>query len=376
MTPIDELTQEPWRFDFFDTMRRLERQFGREIKSDPGRPNDTSGRPALPRIGDAATRRDEYALLGQDPFFAFPASNLSLFSAQSDRRFSIFVKFLGLLGPQGALPLATTEEAWRWSLVQDDAFPRFLDILNHRFLQLFYRAWADSRPAAQHDRPDSDRFVAYVGSTIGVGSPIFEKLDLVPDAGKLSFAGLLGSKAKSAARLASAIRGMFGVEAEIEEFVGSWLELSPDDRTLLGGSLCGLGVDTMVGSSCYSVQDKIRVRLFVSDMAEYRRFLPEGQLCEPLVDLLYFCLGDEIDWDVELHIPARQAPGAGLGVRAQGSAASAWPFPTQLGWTSWLSPRPNDGGIRSDARFHALERTRAKRAGGAAGRRNEGTEDG
>ena len=58
----------------------------------------------------------------------------------------VLVKFLGLLGPQGALPLATTEEAHHWLLTRDDAFPRFLDILNHRFLQLFFRAWADSRP--------------------------------------------------------------------------------------------------------------------------------------------------------------------------------------------------------------------------------------
>ncbi len=361
MNPIDELTQEPWRFDFFDTMRRLERQFGRAIEADPGAPRDTSARPVLPRIGDAATRRDEYALLGQDPFFAFPASNLSLFAALSDRRYRIFVKFLGLLGPQGALPLATTEEAWRWNIAEDDAFPRFLDILNHRFLQLFFRAWADSRPAVQHDRPDADRFVAYVGSAIGIGSPIFAALDLVPDAGKLAYAGVLGAKAKSTTRLASVIRGMFGIEAAIEEFVGCRLELSVEDRTLLGGSLSTLGVDTMIGDSYYSVQDKIRVRLFVSDMEEYKRFLPEGSHSQALVDLLYFSLGDEIDWDVELCIPARQAPGAGLGAREVGSGASAWPFSAQLGWTSWLAPRSDADELRADARFHAAERARAKR---------------
>ena len=54
--------------------------------------------------------------------------------------------------------------------MRDDAFPRFLDLFNHRFLQLFFRAWADSRPIAQHDRPRDDRFIAYIGSMIGVGS--------------------------------------------------------------------------------------------------------------------------------------------------------------------------------------------------------------
>ena len=35
----------------------------------------------------------------------FPASNLSRVVANDDQRLQIFVKFLGLLGPQGALPL-------------------------------------------------------------------------------------------------------------------------------------------------------------------------------------------------------------------------------------------------------------------------------
>ena len=74
-------------------------------------------------------------------------------STTRDGRLRILVKFLGLLGPQGALPLATTEESLTWWLMRDDAFPRFLDLINGRFLQLFFRAWSDARPIAQHDRP-------------------------------------------------------------------------------------------------------------------------------------------------------------------------------------------------------------------------------
>ncbi len=36
-------------------------------------------------------------------------------SAIRHGRLRVLVKFLGLLGPQGALPLATTEEAYSWS---------------------------------------------------------------------------------------------------------------------------------------------------------------------------------------------------------------------------------------------------------------------
>ena len=185
MKLIEQIGQEPWRFDFFTVMRRLERSYMER-----------------PRIGDSSSRRDEYVLLGQDPYLDFPASNLSKFERETSDRFRVFVKFLGLLGPQGALPLATTEEAYGWNLMRDDAFPRFLDILNHRFLQLFFRSWSDARPIGQHDRPETDRFAAYVGTMIGIGSPPYRDRDAVPDAAKLAFSGLMAPQAKS--RLAAA----------------------------------------------------------------------------------------------------------------------------------------------------------------------------
>jgi type VI secretion system protein ImpH len=338
MTDPKEMEKEPWRFDFFDTLRRIERQ------------GALQGISPLPRIGDASSRREEYVVLGQDPYFDFPASNLSKFHTRSDGRVEILVKFLGLLGPQGALPLATTEEAFHWSLARDDAFPRFLDLINHRFLQLFYRAWADSRPAAQHDRPDDDHFIAYIGSVIGIGSSPFRERDSVPDCGKLGYAGLLGAKAKSAARLRGGLRGLFAVEVDIEQFVGSRLELAADDCTRLGAGFCGLGVDTMLGGVFFSVQDKIRIRIYASDMVEYRRFLPQGDRCEPLVDFIFFYLGDEFDWDVELAIPAPKAQPIRLGEAGE------------LGWTTWLSPDLSSGGHRTDALFHPAERLRRKRS--------------
>jgi type VI secretion system protein ImpH len=339
------IEREPWRFDFFAVLRWLERTH-----------------PERPRIGDAASLREEFALLGQDPFMDFPASTLSKFEGEASGRVRIQTKFLGLLGPQGALPLATTEEAYGWFLARDDAFPRFLDIINHRFLQLFFRTWADARPIAQHDRPDEDRFETYVGAPIGTGSPIFRNLDSVSDGAKLGFAGLLGSQAKSAARLSAFIRGHFNVDTEITEFVGCRLILDARDRSRLGAGT--LGADVLIGASFYSVQDKIRIRVYVDDMKGYRRFLPEGDNSEPLVDMVFFYVGDEIDWDLELAIPAKSAEPVKLGRTGD------------LGWTTWIAPDwAAAETYRCDARFNLAERMRAQRAKAstrhmAAGARN------
>jgi type VI secretion system protein ImpH len=328
-----DLKAEPWRFDYFAVLRHLERIHDNR-----------------PRIGDSAALRDEFVLLGQDPFMDFPASNLARVEPLEDKPLRVFVKYMGLLGPQGALPLATTEEAYHYVLANDDAFPRFLDVFNHRFLQLFFRAWANSRPIAQNDRPKQDRFYAYIGSAIGIGSEPYRERDSIPDAVKLSFAGLLGAQAKSASRLAGAVCGLFEVKAEIDEFVGTRLMLDPAELTMLGRGHNALGRDAMLGRGVYSVQDKIRIRIYTRSLAQYMRFLPSGDLCEPLADLVYSFNGAQLDWDTELAIPSGACEPIRLGQFGQ------------LGWTSWMAPDwTSTDTYRRDARFHPAERMERKR---------------
>jgi type VI secretion system protein ImpH len=330
---IDEMKAEPWRFDFYSVMRKLERSY-----------------PDRPRIGDSSARREEYVDLGQDPFMDFPASNLARVANAEDGRLRVYTKFLGMLGPQGALPLTTTEESMEWMLMRDDAFPRFLDLFNHRFLQLFFRAWSDARAIAQHDRPKEDRFIAYLGSTIGLGSGPFRDLDTVPDPGKLAFAGLIGPQAKSASRLRGFISGLFDVKVEIDQFVGTWLTFDPSNRTRIGQAHSALGTDVLVGASVFSVQDKIRVRIFTKNMRQFERFLPSGDLCEPLADAVYFYIGDQLEWEVELALPAGEVEPTKLGSFGR------------LGWTSWASPNwASSEAYRCDTRFHPAERMRMKR---------------
>lgn len=333
------LEAEPWRFDFYAVMRRLERSF-----------------PERSRIGDVASRRDEYVALGEQAFLDFPASTIAEAGRDAQGRLRLFVKFLGLLGPQGALPLATTEESYHWQLARDDAFPRFLDIFNHRFLQLFYRTWADSRPIAQHDRPDLDRFAAYIGSMIGVGSKPYLDRDSVPDPEKLAHAGLIGAQAKSASRLQRLLAGLFRTQVEIEQFVGMRLVFDPADRTRLGGAHCTLGGDALLGASVYSVEDKFRVKIVAADLEQFERFLPNGDRCEPLADAVFLHLGEQFEWDVELALPVGEVKPVRLGQSGH------------LGWTSWMAPNwtTEEGALRRDARFHPAERMRLKRSRAAA----------
>ena len=165
---------------FLALLRRLEREQGHR-----------------PRIGRSIRRAQDIADIGQDPQLAFPAQELREVDALGDRA-RIRAQFMGFFGPQGALPLNTTEEVLRWQNEGEDGFVRFTDILSARFYQLFFRAWSDAHAISQHDRPDEDRFGTYVAAVAGMGSPAFRDHDSFPDIARLPLVPIFGGRVRSA----------------------------------------------------------------------------------------------------------------------------------------------------------------------------------
>jgi type VI secretion system protein ImpH len=334
VTYREELQNDPWGTDFFAALRQLERTAA-----------------SKPRIGDSAVISEDVVNLGQDPYVEFPASNVTKFEDPAGQVPKLFSRFLGFFGPQGALPLNTTVDAYLWSNGRDPSFARFTDIFSNRFLQLFFRAWANAQPIAHHDRPADDRFADYVGSFAGIGVASLKGRDSLDDIAKLPFAGLVNAGVKSASRLRQLVRGIFHVDVDIEERVGSWLTFEPSDRLLLGAEAM-LGLGTYLGDRVYSINEKICILIKARDLRHYRQFLPTGELSDQLTDLVFFYIGHRFEFDVRLSVPARYAPATQLGQSGE------------LGWTAWIAP-DNDAGDAvyfDDAHFNALERRRAQRA--------------
>lgn len=345
----DRVQKHPGGHDLLAVLRMLEGQTG------PGGAQSGMGpkkldEPAPPRIGKSRRTMEDIVRFGQDPTGEFATSTIERATRDADDGLVLLEKFLGFLGPHGALPSAYTDEAIVRGLRGDDSFPRFLDVFNNRFVQLFFRAWADARPIVQHDRPDDDRFLSYLGSSIGIGSPVYQDLDGIDDRIKLLFAGLTSTKVKSAARLKALITGVFGVDVEIDQCVGTWLHLDPDDQLSIGGLGPGgggrLGMDTIVGSKVYSVSDKVRIRIFTSSLDEYRKFLPPTRTrpnpwTEQLFDLIDFYLGLEIEYEIELALPKRCASS----VRMDSTSSATL---GHIGWLKPLSAAPAEDDARDD----------------------------
>ncbi|HVG04018.1 MAG TPA: type VI secretion system baseplate subunit TssG [Burkholderiaceae bacterium] len=320
-TFLERVAARPYAFDFFYVLRRLE-----------------AGNPKRPRLGVAARPADEPIRLGQEPLLDFaPAALSGVRPARGARPPVIEVRFLGLLGPNGPLPLHLTEYARDRLLHHGDAtFARFLDLINHRFLMLFYRAWAQAQPVANLDRRDDDRFTKYVGALFGSGLQSTRQRDAVEDEVKLHHAGTLARQVRNADGLRAMLSHYFKLPVRVEEFVAHWMRLPVDDRTRLGAGneSVQLGHGAVLGAAMWDAQSSIRLHIDAPTLADYEDFLPGGTLAERLIALLRTYLGWELRWNVRLSLAGIEVPPTKIGRQGR------------LGWTTWLSGGPREKDAR------------------------------
>ena len=229
-----ELWKDPWHYDFFMAVRRLEC-----VRTD------------LPRVGMTQRPSDDAVRFCQEASLSFAPSTVSRFDpATPEKPARMYVNFLGLLGPNGPLPLHVTEYV-RDRVIngKDQTLTRFMDFLIHRHISLFYRSWAINQQTVSYDREEEDRFSTYIGSLFGLGMESYRNRDAVRDAAKLHYSGRLVNTTRHAEGLRAIVEDYFGIKTEIRQFVGQWIDLPEDSRCKLGQSrMTGLlGSTAIVG---------------------------------------------------------------------------------------------------------------------------------
>ncbi|HYO62035.1 MAG TPA: type VI secretion system baseplate subunit TssG [Pyrinomonadaceae bacterium] len=353
------LFDEPYRFDFFQAVRLLERIY---------RERRAVGRAGVAPAAEVARFRTRQSL-------EFPASQLHELArpkGAADGRPAVppemLVNFMGATGPLGVLPLHYTELLIERDRLKDTKLWEFLDIFNHRVISLFYRAWEKYRFAFAYERGADDEFTEYLFCLVGLGTrglrgrlgiaPLSVKTAALPkfwgvrrvaplyqelvstlraklhlgDEALLYYSGLVAQRPRSASAVASVLSDRFRATARVVPFTGQWLKIEEDSLTRLGAANSLLGVSTIAGARVWDAQSKFRLRFGPLTLRQFRRLIPSGKDFGAAKRLTRFLVGVEFDFDVQLVLRAEEVPATVLTTRARRRP--------QLGWTTWLKTQP------------------------------------
>lgn len=308
MTDEAAIRDDAARWDLFHLLRRLEQLH-----------------PDAPRIGEAKRARDEIVRAGQTPYLEMPTSTVSAFEPSTNGKPArVDVRWPGLMGPTGPLPLHLTSHARsRLFHARDPSFVRFCDVLQHRFIVLFYRAWAAAEPAVLADRA-ADRFARKLGALAGLAdalAAIDDGRERSPMLASVWY--LAGRGPRHPAGLAAVIQAAFGLNVTVREFIGVWIELPRSLQMRLDGAT-GLASAPLLGRRFRAAQQRFRIVLGPLSLDDYRSFLPGSGAAARLWRLLQRAVTPGLEAEVQLVLAGGEIPPPQL----DGSI--------QLGFTSWL----------------------------------------
>lgn len=310
--------------------------------------------PSLPRVGRAKRPDQNIVDLAQEPTLIFADTTLAAVTIKAGRT-KLTGHWLGLTGPMGPLPTHLTEFAFYERRYGDaQPFNDWLDVIAGRMLQLFYRAWADSQPAASADRPADDRFASYLAALSGAMEGSDEGTSFGGRARSHYAAVFSGSR--SAVAIEDALSHLLGQPVRLLEFQPRWRAFENDDLSRLGRGFATLGGDAVLGDRVRSVSDAFSVVVRARNLRDYQSMLPGGERFAVAAEALDAFKPSHIEWDIRLELDDADAPPA----RLDGRVA--------LGWSGWVKPRtPTRKGsvvttvIRADAHLRK-PRSRARRA--------------
>lgn len=396
----DELANNPSAFDFFAAVRLLERIAGGNgasaVRSDrlqtvdgaskkPAEAAHYERKPAkvgrnkrktakaghYEPVGGDGDPRQEFVRFTAHPSLRFPAGDIhrveAAAGAESDRPTQprMSVDFLGLVGPNGALPQHYTSLILSRMREHDSAFRDFLDLFHHRSISLFYRAWKKYRlpfqyeshplpgdfgkpPGSGDERDRVDLVTLCLYALTGLGTDGLRGRRTFDDRVSLFFSGTFSRQSRPALELERMLAAQMSVPVRVAQFFGRWLTLGDNELSRLAGGAREaerynrLGVNVVIGQRIHDVQSSFRLVLGPMSYRQFRRFTPLGEHLRPVCEFTRSFVGPEFEFDVQVILAPRQVPECRLDSTAMdgpldgcGPSHPSGDGP-RLGWNTWL----------------------------------------
>jgi type VI secretion system protein ImpH len=330
---IQQLIEEPYRFQFFQAVRVLEHAFVRQGDL----PAEVIGKRLqflnTLNLGFPASEIERLDAVILDPELGRVVTDKwqSSYEGQIDS-VALTPAFFGLLGGNGALPLTYTERlSERETFQRDRAAKAFLDIFTNRATALFYGAWKKYRLALQYELDKQGRFLPLAKALAGLGlDPVQTQAPddrgEVPDQAMAFYCASIRHRPMSTTYLQQVLSEYFRVPIRIEQLVGGWHPVPDSQLSRLGKNELTLGQNALVGERVW--QRDLKLRLWIGPLAReaFDDFLPGSSAAIALRKWLTLMAGSSFEFEVCLILRSDQVHGTALLPLKSG----------RLGWDAFL----------------------------------------
>jgi type VI secretion system protein ImpH len=310
--------------------------------------------PDLPRLGKGKRPADENIRFGQTPYLHFTATEIAEIvegGRQAGVDATVIVYFFGLLGIHGPMPLEFTGYVFRRSYSHyDNSWRRFLDIINHRFLTLFYRAYSAYQQCMSFDRADDDPIGGIIKALAGL-PPVKEtengsftrRSELIA----LSSAQHFSFHLKNRYGLLDLLRSMFNYKIELLEFVPGCYDIPAYRWAVLGNKKTSLlGKNLQIGRSVMSITGNFKIRIGPVSFDQYNDFMTGRSGFNLLTEAVNLYLDKPQAYGILFIITGYTIPLAQLGFDLEKETYEA----ARLGYTCWIgSPEEDEITLLIDA---------------------------
>jgi type VI secretion system protein ImpH len=346
---IDTLQREPYRFGFFQAVRILEHMFlgrgehGMNARLVPGE-RIVPRRLRFKNTLALTFPPSEIASLALRNAAGEPIETPDWRAASADQpdtpdQVELTPAFFGMLGAMGALPVVYTEMLLQRELVHRDTAARaFLDIFNHRAAALFYAAWRKYRLPLHHQHEQRRSYLNILLSLSGLDhaaqrdalsrgdGPVYDEV-------VAGYAAAAQHRPVSAQYLQRVLSDYFRARIRIEQFVGRWYDLPPEQCSRVGVNAV-LGRNAQAGARVW--QRDLRMRVWIGPLrrAEMSHYFPGKADAEALRKML--ALFADVTYEYEVRLILSKEDVGSIALDAAGGS--------YLGWDSFICT----GGANSD----------------------------
>jgi type VI secretion system protein ImpH len=332
LSVIQRLLDEPYRFQFFQTVRLLELWFKQY-----GIPQETVVEDFLrfqnrTTLSFPASEIEE--LKPYPPTIEKADHNLAEALKAGDLDYiSITPSFIGFLGSNGALPAHYTERIADHMLYERDVAPKaFLDTFSNRAVALFYKAWRKYRLEFKYELDGKDQFLPLLLSLAGIGHKKLQDRLVANNNGILDqslgfYAAAFRQRPASAKYMESVLSEYFALPIAIEQFIGCWYQVPTAQQTVIGAVNATLGSEALVGERVW--QRNLRMRLIIGPLKrkDFESFLPGGISARSLEKMLTMFTNLSFEYEIQLVLAKHEVKGTDFSSESETG---------KLGWDTFL----------------------------------------